>query len=128
MGQSCSRSLFVFLSQLSVILWIIFSCFWRIHLSKTCDESTDMVGVQCIVAGHILPSTSQEVNFWRPKKAHSSLKLFLLPSLTICLDMEQFVLVHTSAYNKSLKIQVSYKAGTSKVSTFTKSHVPDSFT
>ena len=40
LGQTCSRSLIVFLSQLFVILLIIFGCFWRIHLSKTCDEST----------------------------------------------------------------------------------------
>ena len=33
-GQTCSRSLIVFLSQLFVILLIIFGCFWRIHLSK----------------------------------------------------------------------------------------------
>ena len=40
LGQTCSRSLIVFLSQLFVNLLIIFGCFWRIHLSKTCDEST----------------------------------------------------------------------------------------
>ena len=40
--------------------------------------------------------------FWRPKEAYSSLKLLLLPSLTICLDREQFVLVPASVYNKSL--------------------------
>ena len=45
MGQTCSRSLFVFLSQLFVILLIISGCFWRIHLSKTCDESTVWVGL-----------------------------------------------------------------------------------
>ena len=38
LGQTCSRSLIVFLSQLFVILLIIFCCFWRIHLSKTCDN------------------------------------------------------------------------------------------
>ena len=40
LGQTCSRSLIVFLSQLFVILLIIFGCFWRIHLSETFDEST----------------------------------------------------------------------------------------
>ena len=40
LGQTCSRSLIVFLSQLFVILLITFGCFWRIHISKTCDEST----------------------------------------------------------------------------------------
>ena len=41
----------MFLSQLFVILLITFGCFWRIHLSKTCDESTVWVGwnfVQCV--------------------------------------------------------------------------------
>ena len=41
LGQTCSRSLFVFLSELFEILLIIFGCFWRIHLSKVCDESTN---------------------------------------------------------------------------------------
>ena len=40
LGQTCSRSLIVFLSQLFVILLVIFECFWRIHLAKTFDEST----------------------------------------------------------------------------------------
>ena len=35
LGQTCSRSLIVFLSKLFVNLLIIFSCLWRIHLSKT---------------------------------------------------------------------------------------------
>ena len=43
--------------------------------------------------------------FWRPIKAYSSLMLLLLPSLTICLVMEQFVLVPASVYNKCLNIQ-----------------------
>ena len=54
LGQTCSRSLIVFLSQLFVILLIIFGCFWRIHLSKTCDESTVWVGILCSAAGYIL--------------------------------------------------------------------------
>ena len=45
LGQTCSRSLIVFLSQLFVILLIIFGCFWRIHLSKTSDESTVWVRI-----------------------------------------------------------------------------------
>ena len=40
LGQTSSRSLIVFLSQLFVILLIIFGCFWKIQLSKACDEST----------------------------------------------------------------------------------------
>ena len=56
LGQTFSRSLIVFLSQLFVILLIIFGCFWRIHLLKTCDESTVWVGSLCSAAGYILPS------------------------------------------------------------------------
>ena len=47
LGQTCSRSLIMFLSQLFVILLIIFGCFSRIHFSKTCDESTIWVGILC---------------------------------------------------------------------------------
>ena len=47
----------------------------------------------------------QKETFWGPKKAYSSLRLLLLPSLTICLDIEQFVLVPDSVYNKSLITQ-----------------------
>ena len=53
LGQTCSRSLIVFLSQLFVILLIIFGCFWSIHLSKTCDESTVQVEFLCSAAGYI---------------------------------------------------------------------------
>ena len=56
LGQTCSRSLIVILSQLFVILLIIFGCFWRIHLSQTFDESTGWVGILCSAAGYILPS------------------------------------------------------------------------
>ena len=56
LGQTCSRSLIVFLSQLFVVLLIISGCFWRIHLSKTCDESTVWVENLCSAAGYILPS------------------------------------------------------------------------
>ena len=48
---------------------------------------------------------SKEETLWRPKEGYSSLKLLLLPSLTICLNMEQFVLVPASVYNKSLITQ-----------------------
>ena len=58
LGQTRSRSLIVFLSQLFVILLIIFVCFWRIHLSKTCDESIVWVAILCSAAGYILPSPS----------------------------------------------------------------------
>ena len=33
LGQTCSRSLIVFLSQFFIIVLIIFGCFWRIHFS-----------------------------------------------------------------------------------------------
>ena len=55
-GQTCSRSVIVFLSQLFVVLLIIFVCFWRIHLSKTCDESNVWVGILCSAAGYLLLS------------------------------------------------------------------------
>ena len=56
LGQTCSRSLIVFLSQFFVILLIVCGCFWPIHLAKTCDESTVWVGILCSAAGYILPS------------------------------------------------------------------------
>ena len=56
LGQTCSRSVILFLSLLFVNLLIIFGCFWRIHLSKTCEESTVWVGVLVSAAGYILLS------------------------------------------------------------------------
>ena len=53
LGQTCSWSLIVFLSPFSVILLIICSCFWRIQLAKTCDESTVRVEILCSAAGYI---------------------------------------------------------------------------
>ena len=68
---------------------------------------------------------SKTYNFEAKKRhSYSSLKFSLLPSLTICFDVEQFVLVPAFVYNKKFDYPVSYKAGFSKVSTFTKSHVP----
>ena len=55
LGQTCTRSLIVFLSQLFVILLILFGYFWRMHLLKTCDESTVCFGILCSAAGYILP-------------------------------------------------------------------------
>ena len=52
LGKNCSRSLIVFLSLVFVFLLIIFVCFRRIHLSKTCDESTVWVGILCSAAEH----------------------------------------------------------------------------
>ena len=45
LGQTCSRCLIVFLTQLYVILLIIFDCFWKTYLSKTFDENTVWVGL-----------------------------------------------------------------------------------
>ena len=56
LGQTCSRLWIVFLSQVFVILLITSGCFWRIHLSKTCDESTVRVGILCSAARYVLPS------------------------------------------------------------------------
>ena len=66
LGQTCSRSLIVFLFQVFVILLIIFGCFWGSHLSKTCDESTVWVGILCSAAGYILSSpVYEQVNFYK---------------------------------------------------------------
>ena len=51
LGQTCSRSLIVFLSQFFVMHLIVCCSFWRIHLAKTCDESTIRVGTLCGAAG-----------------------------------------------------------------------------
>ena len=56
LGQTCCRSLIVFLSQFFVILLIVCGCFWRMHLAKTFNESTVWVGILCSAAGYILPS------------------------------------------------------------------------
>ena len=56
LGQTCSRPLIVFLSQLFGILLINFGCVWRIHLSKLCDESAVWVGILCSAAHYISPS------------------------------------------------------------------------
>ena len=58
LGQTCSRSSIVFLSQFFVILLIGCGCFWRIHFAKTSDESAVCVGILCSAAGYILSSPS----------------------------------------------------------------------
>ena len=73
LGQTCCRSLIVFLSQLFVILLIIFGCFWRIHLSKTCDKSTVWVGILRSAAGYILPSPRLWTSFF-----YKNLRLFII--------------------------------------------------
>ena len=66
-GQTCSRSLIVFLFQLFVTLLIIFGSFWRIHLSKTCDESAVWVGILCSAAGYIFTLTKAMKNLTSTK-------------------------------------------------------------
>ena len=56
LGQTCYRSLIVFLSQLFVILWINSGCFWKIHFSETYDDTTVWVGILSRATGYILPS------------------------------------------------------------------------
>ena len=70
---------------------------------------------------------SEEWRFCHPKKGYNSRKYLLLPSLIICLDMELFL--HRSCYciHRELKCQISYKAGTSQVSTFGKPRVSSWF-
>ena len=58
LGQTCSRHLIVFMSQLFVILFNIFGCLWRIHPSKICDESTVRIPVLFSAARYSLPSPS----------------------------------------------------------------------
>ena len=43
------------------------------------------------------------------RKKYTLIKLIFLPSLTICLDMEQFVFVPASVFNKSLITQTVTK-------------------
>ena len=49
-------TLILFLSQIFVILLIIFVCFCRIRLSETVGGSTVWVRFLCSAAGSILPS------------------------------------------------------------------------
>ena len=72
LGQTCSRSLIVFLSQLFVILLIFFGCFWRINPSKTCDKSTVRIGEFCAVRQDtIYPRQEYEqVNFYKKSSLH----------------------------------------------------------
>ena len=66
LGQTCSRLLIVFLSQFFVNLLIIFGCFWRIHLSKTCDESTVWLEFCVVRQGTFDPHRDYEqVNFYK---------------------------------------------------------------
>ena len=66
LGQTCSRSLIVFLSQLFDILLIISGCFWRIHVLKTCDNQ--LFGLEfCAVRQDIFypHQDNEQVNFYK---------------------------------------------------------------
>ena len=73
LGQTCSGSLIVFLSHFIVIFLQICGCFWRIHLAKTCDESTVWVDILCSAAGCILPSPNLLKSYFLQKTALLSL-------------------------------------------------------
>ena len=72
-GHFCSRSLLVFLSQIFVISLVILGSFWRIHLSKSCDESTVWVEILCSAAGFIVPTPRLWKNLFLLKIEFSSL-------------------------------------------------------
>ena len=55
-GQTCNRSLVVFLSQFFVILVILVFCIVRITLATTCEETTVWIAILSSTVGYILPS------------------------------------------------------------------------
>ena len=55
-GQTCNRSLVVFLSQFFVILIILACCIVRITLAETCKETTVWIATLSSTVGYILPS------------------------------------------------------------------------
>ena len=55
-GQTCNRSLVVFLSQFFVILLILACCIVRITLAETCEETTVWIAILSSTVGYILPS------------------------------------------------------------------------
>ena len=57
------------------------------------------------------------------------IKVVTLPSLTVCLDMEQFVLVLAFSVKKHQEFEYSgsYNAAASKASSWTKFHIPNWF-
>ena len=72
LGQTCSGWLIVFLSQLFVNSMIIFSCFWRIHFSKSCGESTVWVGFLCWRQNTFYPHQDYEqVKFYKKTRFFS---------------------------------------------------------
>ena len=83
LGKTCSRLLIVFLSQLFVFLLIFFGCFWRIHLSKTCDESTVWIANLCSAAGYVLLSPRLWTS-WILQKMESLFHWLVLQKLENC--------------------------------------------
>ena len=55
-GQTCNRSLVVFLSQFFAILLILACCIVRITLAETCEERTVWIAILSSTVGYILPS------------------------------------------------------------------------
>ena len=55
-GQTCNRSLVVFLSQFFVILVILVCCIVRITLATKCEEKTVWIAILSSTVGYILPS------------------------------------------------------------------------
>ena len=55
-GQTCNRSLVVFLSQFFVILVILVCCIVRITLATACEEKTVWIAILSSTVGYILPS------------------------------------------------------------------------
>ena len=72
---------------------------------KTSRGKISKQGSTIVSKTYKLELGSEEETPWRRKEAYNSLKLLLLPSLSICLELEQFDLVHASVYNKNLIIQ-----------------------
>ena len=55
-GQTCNRSLVVFLYQFFVILLILACCIVRITLAETCEETIVSIAILSSTVGYILPS------------------------------------------------------------------------
>ena len=55
-GQTCNRSLVVFLSQFFDILLILACCIVRITLAETCEETTVWIAILSSTVGYILTS------------------------------------------------------------------------
>ena len=55
-GQTCNRSLVVFVSQFFVILLVLACCIVRITLAGTSEETTVWIAILSSTVGYILPS------------------------------------------------------------------------